>query len=138
MFEETDQLETRFDYAFEFKPGYYATNKPYQGRYKFSKHFYPMIDDLIEDSEEWQCAKLIDSHQKVKYWIRNLVKRESAAFRLPTATDWFYPDFVAELSDGRLLVVEHKGKGFATNDDSLEKKAVGECRQGKAGVDACF
>ena len=48
------------------------------------------------------------------------------AFWLPTATDYFYPDFVAELVDGRLLVVEYKGDGYATNDDSREKRLVGE------------
>ena len=45
---------------------------------------------------------------------------------MPTATDYFYPDFVAELHDGRVLVVEYKGEGFATNDDSREKRLVGE------------
>ena len=28
---------------------------------------------------------------------------------------------MAELTDGRLLIVEHKGKVYATNDDSKEK-----------------
>ncbi|MEQ1545244.1 DEAD/DEAH box helicase family protein [Methyloglobulus sp.] len=133
LFEETDQLETRFDHEFEFKPGYYATNKPYQGRYKFSKHFYPMIDDLKEDGEEFECAKLIDSHPKVKHWIRNLVNKDEVAFRLPLAKGWFYPDFIAELVDGRLLVVEYKGKVYVTNDDSREKKAVGELWAKKSG-----
>ena len=47
------------------------------------------------------------------------------SFWLPTATDYFYPDFVAELVDGRLLVAEYKGEAYATNDDSREKNAVG-------------
>ena len=45
---------------------------------------------------------------------------------MPTATDYFYPDFVAELTNGKLLVVEYKGDGYATNDDSREKRLVGE------------
>lgn len=48
------------------------------------------------------------------------------SFWLPTATDYFYPDFVAELADGGLLVVEYKGDAYATNDDSREKRLVGE------------
>ena len=40
--------------------------------------------------------------------------------------DRFYPDVVAETRDGRLLVVEYKGKDYATNDDSKEKKLLGE------------
>lgn len=138
LFEETDQLETRFDHEFEFKPGYYAANKPYQGRYQFSKHFYPMIEDLKEDGEEFECAKLIDSHPKVKHWIRNLVNKDEAAFRLPLAKGWFYPDFVAELADGRLLVVEYKGKIYITNDDSREKKAVGDLWARKSGGQCLF
>ncbi len=33
---------------------------------------------------------------------------------------------MAETLDGRLLVVEYKGKDYATNDDSKEKKLLGE------------
>ena len=47
------------------------------------------------------------------------------AFWLPTATDYFYPDFVAELADGRVLAVEYKGEPYKTNDDSREKMQVG-------------
>jgi type III restriction enzyme len=32
---------------------------------------------------------------------------------------------VAELVDGRVLVVEYKGEPYKTNDDSREKKQVG-------------
>ncbi|MGB5298434.1 MAG: hypothetical protein WBN08_19120 [Thiogranum sp.] len=45
----------------------------------------------------------------MKYWIRNLVKRDHASFWLPLAHGEFYPDFVCELNDGRMLVVEYKG-----------------------------
>jgi len=58
----------------------------------------------------------------VKYWIRNLVKRDHASFWLPLAHGEFYPDFVCELNDGRMLVVEYKGEAYATNDDSAEKR----------------
>ncbi|MEC4747451.1 DEAD/DEAH box helicase family protein [Methylomicrobium sp. Wu6] len=127
LFEENNNLETRFDHVCEFSPGYYPARPPfYEGRYQFSKHFYSVIEDLKESGEEFECAKLIDSHPKVKFWIRNLINRDGVAFRLPLAKGWFYPDFVAELVDGRLLVVEYKGKVYATNDDSREKRAVGE------------
>ena len=47
----------------------------------------------------------------------------SRSFRLPTATDKFYPDFVAQLADGRLLVVEYKSALLAGAgvDDTNEK-----------------
>ena len=41
-------------------------------------------------------------------------------------TDKFYPDFIGELTDGRILVVEYKGADRWSNDDSKEKRAVGE------------
>ena len=50
----------------------------------------------------------------------------------------FYPDFVAELTDGRILVVEHKGKVYATNDDSKEKCNVGDLWEEKSDGKALF
>ena len=37
-----------------------------------------------------------------------------------------HPDFVCELNDGRMLVVEYKGEAYVTNDDSAEKRAIGD------------
>jgi len=64
--------------------------------------------------------------QEVKVWVRNLERQPEYSFWLPTATDRFYPDFVAELQDGRLMVVEYKGADRYSNDDSKEKRAIGE------------
>jgi type III restriction enzyme len=50
----------------------------------------------------------------------------------------FYPDFVAELTDGRILVLEHKGKVYATNDDSKEKCNVGDLWEEKSNGKALF
>ena len=59
-------------------------------------------------------------------------------FWLPLAKAKFYPDFVAELTDGRILVVEHKGKVYATNDDSKEKCNVGDLWEEKSEGKALF
>jgi type III restriction enzyme len=127
LFKATENIDTRFDYSFQFSPNNYPARPPfYQGRYKFTKHFYPAIEFMKEDGEEFKCAQIIDMHPKVKHWVKNLVNRDGSAFRLPLAKGWFYPDFVVELTDGRLLVVEYKGKQLATNDDSREKNIVGE------------
>ena len=56
--------------------------------------------------------------------VRNVSKHPDA-FWLPRAESRFYPDFVGELTDGRLLVVEYKGAHLATGDDTKEKVAVG-------------
>jgi type III restriction enzyme len=45
---------------------------------------------------------------------------------------------VAELTDGRTLVVEHKGEIYATNDDSKEKCNIGDLWEEKSGGAALF
>lgn len=123
--------EQAMHFSFRFKPGQYPARNCYDGSYEFSKHFYPVIHDLREktpsgrDSEEFICAQTLDGHPKVKHWVRNIERQEKFSFWLPTSSDYFYPDFVAELVDGRVLVVEYKGEPYKTNDDSKEKAQVG-------------
>ena len=84
------------------------------------------IHALKSLGEEFDCAKALDTLPALKHWVRNIERQPQFSFWLPTATDYFYPDFVAELHDGRLLVVEYKGDAYATNDDSGEKRAIGD------------
>lgn len=117
------------NFLYEFKPDKYPSRPPYySGSFQFKKHFFPqgLIEDLKASGEEFECAKAIESLPQVKYWIRNLVRREHASFWLPLAHGRFFPDFVCQLTDGRMLVVEYKGEAYVTNDDSAEKRAVGE------------
>lgn len=72
------------------------------------------------------CARAIDVHPKVKHWVRNIEAQPKFSFWLPTGTDYFYPDFVAELTDGRILAIEYKGEPYKTNEDSHQKRQVGE------------
>jgi type III restriction enzyme len=124
-------LEEMAHFSFHFQPGQYPARQVYQGSYEFNKHFYPLIHDLREKTpagqvaEEFRCAQAIDSHPKVKQWVRNIERQEKFSFWLPTSTDYFYPDFMAELEDGRVLAVEYKGEPYKTNDDSKEKMQVG-------------
>jgi type III restriction enzyme len=122
---------TSEDYVFRFGVGMYPAQPPYyQGRYCFQKHYYGVIGELKEppprqtDHEYW-CAVALDEHPAVRHWVRNLPKSEFS-FSLPTAGHNFYPDFVCELVDSRHLVVEYKGEGYKTNDDSDAKRKVGE------------
>ena len=131
-------------YSFRFQPGQYPARNCYQGGYEFSKHYYPTIHDLREKTpagktaEEFLCAQAIDAHPKVKQWVRNIDRQEKFSFWLPTATDYFYPDFVAELADERILVVEYKGEPYKTNDDSREKKQVGSQWEKSSGGRCLF
>lgn len=105
-------VETSPQIGFSFESNRYPvpTNKLYRGKFKFSKHYYPVPADLEDGGEEWRCALAIDEHAQVKRWVRNLDSDPVAGFWLPTSSGRFYPDFVCELTDGRILVVEYKGR----------------------------
>ena len=75
--------------------------------------------------EEFRCAQAIDLYPAVKTWVRN-VDRQAGSFWLPTSSDRFYPDFAAMLNDGRILLVEYKGKHLLSSDDTREKRNIGE------------
>ena len=124
--------EVSFDTAFVFRDGMYQGERYYRGRWQPSKHFLgahavPAFDGA-DDGEEVQCAQTLDGLPQVKFWVRN-VARHQASFWLPTATDKFYPDFVAQLEDDRLLVVEYKGAHIADSSDTAEKRTIGELWQ---------
>jgi type III restriction enzyme len=104
-----------------FDPHRYDARNPYSPGYRFKKHYYNAIGDLKAQGDEFECAQAIDRLEAVKHWVRN-VDRTYGAFRLPTATDYFYPDFVAELHDGRQLVIEYKGR---LDEDAAEKDNIG-------------
>lgn len=120
------------DYAFTFPAdmSLYPATSYYRGDYRFRKHYYPVPGGLNwktgrgEISEEFECAQAIDLLDEVEFWVRNIVHHTQ--FWMPTATQRTYPDFVARLTDGRLLVVEYKGADRFTADQEKEKRMVGE------------
>lgn len=129
LFERDSRVVLDFDNGFNFFDSMYEGVLPYQGRYKFQKHYLgsqkvPMIDGG-ETGEEFACAKALDSLPQVKYWLRNAARHKNS-FWLPTSEDKFYPDFIAELEDGRILVVEYKGAHLADSRDTKEKRMIGE------------
>ncbi len=129
-------VEASFDYAFSFTANGNAPHWSYIGHpYEFKKHFYQAIGELKNAGEEFECAKALDMCKAVKYWVRNLERRD---FWLPLAKGKFYPDFVALLEDGRLLVVEHKGADRVSADDAKAKAAIGALWEAKSGGMALF
>jgi len=109
----------------------------YTGRYQFNKHFYPVLADLKDGGEEFLCAQLLDNHPKVKHWVRNLVT-EPCGFALATSRGRFFPDFVAELNDGRIAVVEYKGAHLLNDPYEIEKRQIGELWAQKSGGKCIF
>lgn len=104
---------------------------------RFRKHYYPLPGDLAWKTstgaltEEFLCAQAIDLLDEVEFWVRNLV--HPSQFWMPTARQRTYPDFVAKLKDGRLLVVEYKGGDRFTADQEKEKRMVGELWAKRSG-----
>ena len=110
-------------FCFLFDNAKYPATRFYDGPIRFNNHYYLYPGQM--NGEETECAAIIDGLEEVGYWVRNL-DREDYSFWLPTSTDKFYPDFVVQLKDGRILVVEYKGADRWSDDDSKEKRLIGE------------
>jgi type III restriction enzyme len=121
--------------CFEFPNSCYPAHRYYQGAVRFSKHFYEAPADM--NPEEVKCAIAIDTSPKVRFWVRN-VERSEYSFWLPTSSDRFFPDFVARLTDGRILVVEYKGEHLVMAEDAKEKDMVGKLWEAKSGGKCVF
>lgn len=138
---DTDNVQT-----FKFDPNIYEARRTYApstGRV-FEKHYYPVIDDLRRYTatgnvaEEYQCAEAIELTADVDVWVRNIPNKENA-FSLPLpGGKHFYPDFIAHLKDGRVLVVEYKGDSLVTADDAKMKKFVGDVWEKNSGGKGLF
>lgn len=133
LFQESSDVYAYTDdgHMLEFREDMFDDEPLYKGSYQFSKHYtgadkVPAFDGKNDgtEGEEFRCAQVLDSIPQVSYWVRN-VARKPGSFSLPLSHDRFYPDFVAVLKDGRILVVEYKGKHLATNADTAEKANVG-------------
>jgi len=115
----------------------YPAHYYYQGPYRFEKHYYPVPGDLNwktskgKVTEEFDCAQAIDLLDEVDFWVRNLV--HPSQFWMPTSKMRTYPDFVARLNDGRLLVVEYKGGDRFTADQEKEKRLIGQLWANSSG-----
>jgi type III restriction enzyme len=116
-------LEVDPTFCFTFDGVRYPATRFYEGPVRFKNHYY--LDPGQMNGEEAECAAFIDGLKEVEYWVRN-VERSDYSFWLPTSSDKFYPDFVVQLKDNRILVVEYKGERDWSTDDSKEKRIVGE------------
>jgi type III restriction enzyme len=119
--------------VFQFLPERYYPFALYRGM-SFQRHYYRLVGDMNEP--EVDCAIALDSMNGVETWVRNIERDQRHSFKLPKRGQFFYPDFVARLTDGRTLVVEYKGQ-MRDYEDAEEKKQLGklwECRTAGRGV----
>jgi type III restriction enzyme len=127
VLEQTWEITADWERPMLFERNRYPvpTGSRYSGRYQFNKHFYPVLADLKDGGEEFDCAQLLDSHANVEQWVRNL-DTPPCGFSLATSKGRFFPDFIAQLKDGRMAVVEYKGAHLLTMPYEIEKRQVGE------------
>ncbi len=121
-----------------FESGRYAYDRPYRGFADLPKHFFPVIGNLGEDGEEFDCAVFLATQlEGVKYWVRN-VERKQTSYSLQTATDRFYPDFICKLEDGRILVVEYKNSRDWELPDCQSDRRLGALWEMRSGGKCLF
>ena len=128
---------TNLDNGFKIEQAYYNSNFYYDGAYKFSKHYFSYICDLKSSGEEFNCAKEIDALSEIDFWFRNIPQTRSSFF-LQTSTDKFYPDFIAKLKNGKVLVIEYKGEHLSNSQDTKEKENLGKLYEDKSNKTALF
>jgi len=102
------QLETSMDAAAVLDEQRYSPTKRYDGKISFKRHAFDLIGNM--NGEEELCASELDAHPNVKRWLRNLEHESAGGFSLPLSPGQFFPDFIAELNDGRIAMIEYKGK----------------------------
>jgi type III restriction enzyme len=113
--------------AINFHEKGYEPGELYDGSFQFAKHYFGKPGELREKKAEG----------KITEEVRNLA-RKSSSFRLQTSKDWFYPDFICQLVDGRVLAVEYKGQHLFDGNDAGEKRAVGEVWAQRSGGRCLF
>ena len=120
-----NRFETSADIGLVFEEDRYSFNCPYDGLFRFQKHYFPIVGDLESQGEEFECACHLDQMDEVQFWVRN-IDRKPNSFWLQMPNDRFYPDFVAKLTDGRTLVVEYKGAFLTSAIDARQKDQIGK------------
>ena len=138
--DRTTRVHVGGPFTIDFDPQAYAPGNDYDGRYgsyDFRHHYYGRIGDF-DSSEEFHCACWLDQQAemgRVRFWVRNLVRKQGASFFLQKADGRFYPDFICVLPDDRVLIVEYKGtQGWTDAEDDRQIGALwSEMSEGRCG-----
>ncbi len=118
------RLETSHEVPQRLEEQDYCPYERYRGVFSFSRHAFKPIGTM--GNEESQCAKRIDDHPNVERWLRNLTHESAGGFSLPLSPGEFFPDFIVELRDGRIAIVEYKGRHLAKVPEELHKEMIGD------------
>jgi type III restriction enzyme len=133
-----ERVKVGEDYEYEFHPDHYSPGSIFARGGEMRHHYYPQVggfDSAEEEACAWHLEHLCDTN-RLSFWVRNLTRKGSASFFLQKASDRFYPDFIAKLSDGRTLLVEYKGKHLW--DAARDDRAIGELWEEMSGGHGLF
>ena len=130
------QLETSMDMPLVLAEQDYCPYRQYRGMFSLPKHAFTLIGEMGD--EESQCAKRVNDHSNVKRWVRNLTHESAGGFSLPLSPGRFFPDFIAELLDGRVVIIEYKGGHLAQRPEELHKEAVGTLWEARSSGRCAF
>ena len=122
LFALADEVVVTPDAAFQFDPLVNPATAFYEGAWTPKHCYYSRIGKM--NGDELECAQALDTMPAVRHWVRNGDSGQHA-FSLPLSGGNFFPDFVAELDDGRVFVVEHKGAHLLNDPGEQEKDLVG-------------
>lgn len=126
-----DRVRVTDEYPFVFHTQAYAPSSDYDKRisqygvFDFRKHYYGRIGDF-DSKEEFECAVHLDilaQKGEIEFWVRNLVRKERCSFFLQKADGRFYPDFLCQLKNDVVLIVEYKGANGWT--DAADDRLIG-------------
>lgn len=135
LFGLPDDLVVAPDHAFAFDPAINPASNFYEGAWTPNKHYYARMGTMNPD--ELECAQTLDDLPAVASWIRN-GDYGAHVFSLPTSTGRFLPDFIAELSGGRVFVLEHKGAHLEQYASEREKDLIGQHWAARSGGRCLF
>ncbi len=96
----------------------------FERRHIFSHHAFDLIAEM--NGEEAECATRIDGHTNVARWIRNPSTPTQGGYWLPKSPGRFFPDFIVELRNGVIVLVEYKMGKMSSDPEEKHKLAVGE------------
>ncbi len=119
-----EAIRTSDEHAIVIEEQDYAPSQRFERPHAFQRHAFDLISDM--NGEEFECATRIDRHGNVARWIRNTEHPTQGGFWLPKSPGRFFPDFIVELTGGRIVLVEYKMGKMASDPEEQHKKAVGE------------
>jgi type III restriction enzyme len=125
-----ESIRTSAEHAVLVEEQDYAPSRLHPATHQFQRHAFDLMFEMGQ--EEAECARHIDSHPNVARWIRNTEHATQGGFWLPKSPGKFFPDFIVELKDGRIVLVEYKMGKMASDPEEQHKKAVGELWAGRS------